>query len=371
MSKDYYKVLGVSRTATEEDIKKAYRKLAHQHHPDKQGGDEKKFKEINEAYQILSNKEKRTQYDRFGQVFDGGSPGGGNPFAGGFSGDFSGFGSQGFNVDINDIFESIFDQFGGQPFGGFGQRGGKRQTYAQGSDAELNLDISLEDAFRGLKRSVSFRTYLVCDVCRGLGHDKEKGFNNCSVCGGRGEINVERKTFFGQFAQVKICSECSGTGQIPKAPCSNCKGKGRVSGTKEVSVTIAPGIEDGQIIKIQGGGEAGERNGGVGDLYVNVRVIPHQIFTRKKEDLYINKDIGLTEALLEKEIPITDVSGEKFSVKIPAGFSLQEKMKVSHHGMPKMGSSSRGDLYIAFNLKVPKHLSSKAKKLLEDLGEEI
>lgn len=366
-------MLGVSKTATEDDIKKAYRKLAHQHHPDKQGGDEKKFKEINEAYQVLSNKDKRTQYDRFGQVFEGGVPGG-NPFAGGFSGDFGGFGGGqgGFNVDINDIFESIFDQFGGQPFGGFpGQGGRRRQTYAQGSDAELNLDISLEDAFRGLKRSVSFRTYLVCDVCRGLGHDREKGFSTCSVCGGQGKINVERKTFFGQFAQVKICSECSGSGQIPKSPCSNCKGKGRVAGTKEVSINIAPGIEDGQIIKIQGGGEAGERNGGVGDLYVHVRVIPHQAFVRKKEDLYLKKDIGLSEALLEKEIPITDVGGEKFHVRIPAGFSLQEKMKVPHRGMPKMGASSRGDLYVSFNLKVPKHLSSKAKKLLEDLEEEI
>lgn len=379
MNKDYYKILGVGRTATEDEIKKAYRKLAHQHHPDKQGGNEAKFKEINEAYQVLSNKDKRVQYDRFGQVFEGGGmPGGGaGPFPGGFSADFGGFGGQqgfsGFNWnsggqegDLNDIFESIFEQFGG---GSAGRR--RRQTYAQGSDVEIVQDIGLEDAFRGLKRTLNFKTYLVCDACQGLGHDKSKGFDTCGMCGGRGEINVERKTFFGQFAQVKICPDCSGSGQIPKSPCPKCKSKGRIFGAKEVAINIAPGVEDGQIIKIQGGGEAGERQGGVGDLYVIVRVKPHSVFTRKKEDLYMSKDIGLTEALLEKDIHITDIGGEKFSVKIPGGFSLQEKMKVPHRGMPKFGSSSRGDLYISFDLRIPKHVSGKAKKLLEDLEGEL
>ncbi|MGC9603452.1 MAG: DnaJ C-terminal domain-containing protein [Minisyncoccia bacterium] len=375
MNKDYYKILGVGKTATEEDIKKAYRKLAHQYHPDKQGGNEAKFKEINEAYQVLSNKDKRAQYDRFGQVFEGGGAGGGNPFAGGFPNDFGGFGFGGqpggggfnWNVgggegDLNDIFETIFEQFGG---------GRRRQTYAQGSDAEIVQDIGLEEAFRGLKRTLNFKTYLVCDACQGLGHDKNKGFDTCGMCGGRGEINVERKTFFGQFAQVKTCPDCSGSGQIPKSPCPKCKGKGRVFGAKEVTIDIAPGVEDGQIIKIQGGGEAGERQGGVGDLYVVVKIKPHSAFVRKKEDLYMSKDIGLTEALLEKDIHVTDISGEKFSVKIPGGFSLQEKMKIPHRGMPKFGSSSRGDLYISFNLKLPKRVSGKAKKLLEDLEGEL
>ncbi len=369
MNKDYYKILGVSKAATEEEIKKAYRKMAHQHHPDKQGGNEAKFKEVNEAYQVLSNKEKRAQYDRFGQVFSaGGGPAyGGEGFPGGFPGDFGGFNwnfNGGDQVDLNDIFESIFDQFGGAG-------GRRRQTYAQGSDVETVQEITLEEAFRGVKRNFNFKMYLVCDSCQGLGHDKSKGFDTCAMCGGRGEINVERKTFFGQFSQVRSCPDCSGSGQVPKSPCPKCKGKGRVSGNKEVNVSIAPGVEDGQIIKIQGGGEAGERNGGVGDLYVIVKVKPHPVFTRKKEDLFMMKDIGLAEALLEKEIPITDVGGEKFSVKIPAGFSLQERMKVSRRGMPKMGSSLRGDLYITFNMKLPKHLSSKAKKLLGDLEGEL
>jgi molecular chaperone DnaJ len=340
------------------------------------GGNEAKFKEVNEAYQILSNKEKRGQYDRFGQVFEGGQ-GGGNPFGGGFPNDFGGFGQggqpgAGFNWnfggadqgDINDIFETIFEQFGGSA-------GRRRQTYAQGSDIETVQELTLEEAFRGVKRTLNFKTYLVCADCQGLGHDKSKGFVTCTVCNGRGEINVERKTFFGQFAQVRVCHECSGSGQLPKAPCPNCKGKGRISGNKEVNMSIASGVEDGQIIKIQGGGEAGERNGGVGDLYAVVRIKPHPVFTRKKEDLFMTKDINISEALLEKEISIADIGGEKFSVKILGGFSLQEKMKVPHRGMPKFGSSSRGDLYISFNLKLPKRVSSRAKKLLEDLGDEL
>lgn len=378
MNKDYYKILGVGKTATEEELKKAYRKLAHQHHPDKQGGNESKFKEINEAYQVLSSKEKRAQYDRFGQVFSAGSgPAyGGEGFPGGFSAaDFGGFdfggGSPGggFNwnftggdqADLNEVFESIFEQFGGR----------RRQTYAQGSDVEILQEIGLAEAFHGLKRALSFKTHIVCDACQGLGHDKSGGFDTCGMCNGRGEINVERRTFFGQFAQVKVCPECSGNGQVPKLPCSKCKGKGRVSGVKEVNMNIAPGVEDGQIIKIQSGGEAGERNGGVGDLYVIVRIKPHPVFIRKKEDLFMSRDISLAEALLEKEIPIADIGGEKFSVKIPGGFSLQEKMRVSHRGMPKFGSSSRGDLYISFNLKMPKRVSDKAKKLLEDLEGEL
>jgi len=365
-NKDYYKILGVSKTATEDDIKKAYRKLAHQYHPDKQGGDESKFKEINEAYQVLSNREKRSQYDRFGQSFEGGAYGGGNPFAG-FSGDFGGF-QGGFGaeqVDFGDIFETIFEQFGGAA------GGRRRQTYSQGSDIEMIQEISLEDAFRGLSRKISFKTNLVCDVCRGLGHDKSKGFDECATCKGRGEIKVERRTFFGQFSQVKSCPDCSGTGQIPKSPCSKCKATGRVSGVKEVSVSIAPGVDDGQVIKIQGGGEAGERNGGIGDLYVIVRIKPHPIFTRKKDDLFMTRNVGVSEVLLGKDIPITDISGETFSASIPGGFSLQEKMRIPHRGMAKLGSSSRGDLYVSFNLKLPNKISSRAKKLLEELDGEL
>lgn len=364
--KDYYKILGVSREASADEIKKAYRRLAHQYHPDKAGGNEEKFKEINEAYQVLSDKEKRAQYDRFGHVFsDGAGPGFGGegwPFGQGGIHWEGGFGDLG---DFGDIFESIFEQFGG----------GRRRTYKQGSDIEITHEITLEEAFSGIKRKIRYETYVSCDTCRGLGYEKKQGTHSCSLCRGRGEIRVERRTFFGNISQVKTCGECGGSGEVPNKACNACGGKGRLLKHKEITLDIAPGIEDGQIIKIKGEGEAGERGGGSGDLYVIIKIKPHPIFERKKNDLYMVKDISVTEALLGKNIVCSDISGEKFSVKIPVGFNFQEKLKVSGRGMPRFGSVSgflgRGDLYITFNLKLPKHLSAKAKKLLEDLENEL
>ena len=363
--KDYYKILGVQKSASEDEIKKAYRKLAHQFHPDKAGGDEKKFKEINEAYQVLGNKEKRAQYDQFGRVFEGGMPGGAggpNPFEG-F--DFGGGGfswNAGMGGDMNDIFESIFEQFGG---------GRRRTTYTQGSDMEIVQHVSLEEAFSGITKDLQFKTNVVCAVCGGIGYQKEKGQKDCTKCAGRGDIRVERRTVFGKFSQVQQCPDCFGSGKIPNAPCASCKGTGRTFGTRTVHFTIAPGVEDGQVIKVTGGGEAGERAGGNGDLYIVVRIKPHERFTRVKSDLSLVQKIGLAEAFLERPIPLTDVGGEKFTVMIPAGFSLKEKMKVPHRSMPKFGSNTRGDLYLTFDLTIPKHLSAKAKKLLGELSDEL
>ncbi|MDI6734142.1 MAG: J domain-containing protein [Patescibacteria group bacterium] len=362
MNKDYYKILGISRNASEEDIKKAYRKLAHQFHPDKAGGNEIKFKEINEAYQILSNKEKRAQYDRFGQTFD----------AGGFQGSpWGGFGDgmqwnvnfgEGF-PDFNDIFEGIFEQFGGR----------RRQTYTRGSDIEVVAQITLEEAFRGVKHKLNLQTFIPCKSCGSLGYDKSQGLKDCTMCRGRGEIREQRKTFFGNFSQVRICPQCHSHGQIPNKPCSHCSGRGKVSGTREVIVDIAPGVENGQIIKVVGMGEAGE-GGSSGDLYVVVKIKPHLTFERKKSDLFMAKDIRIIDALLGKKLEIKGIDNEIIQVSIPAGFNLREKLKIGNRGMPKLGifgSASRGDLYIAFNIKVPKSLSQKAKRLLEDLDGEL
>ncbi len=362
--KDYYKVLGVAKGASEEEIKKAYRKLAHRYHPDKAGGDENKFKEINEAYQVLGNKEKRTQYDQFGRVFEGGStPGGGaNPFEG-FDFGGGGFGwNAGSGGDFNDIFESIFEQFGG---------GRQRTTYTQGSDMEIAQYITLEEAFSGVTRDLQFKTNVVCAVCGGLGYQKEKGQKDCGKCGGKGEIRVERRTIFGKFSQVQQCPDCFGLGKIPNAPCAACKGGGRVFGTKTVRFAIAPGIDDGQVIIVTGGGETGERAGGNGDLYIVVKIKPHEHFTRVRNDLFVTKKITIGEAFLGRPIEFRDVGGEIFSVAIPEGFSLQEKMKVPHRGMPKFGSGGRGDLFLTFDLRVPKHPSAKAKKILEELDGEL
>lgn len=368
MAKDYYKILGVERGASEDEIKKAYRRLAHQHHPDKAGGNEARFKEINEAYQVLSNKEKRTQYDRFGQVFEGGQPGaggwgggfpGGSQWQGGFPEGFEGMG------DMGDIFETIFEQFGG---------GGRRKTYTRGADLEMAHEITLEDAFHGVAAALRVKTHIMCVKCKGKGAEESAGQTSCKMCEGKGEIREQQRTFFGNFSQIKSCPTCRGKGYIPNKACASCKGAGRVAGVREVNVRIAPGVEDGQVIKVQGMGEAGEEGGGSGDLYIVVRVKPHAVFERRKQDLYMVRDVRVTDALLGKKIELHDVGGEKFSVVVPAGFNLKDKLKIPGRGMPRLGgliSSGRGDLYITLNIGVPKSLSHKAKKLLEDLDNEL
>lgn len=362
--KDYYTTLGVSRSSSEEDIKKAYRRLAHKYHPDKPGGDEKKFKEINEAYQTLSHKEKRAQYDRYGKVFDGVPSGAGAGF------DPAGF-QWGFDTgdlhDFGDIFESFFE-------GAFGRR--TRATYHHGSDIEAIQEITLEEAWSGIEREIVFRTLIQCSVCSGLGHERGSAFEACGNCNGKGEVRVERKTFFGNFSQVGACGHCEGRGQVPKSICKTCGGRGRVTGERKVRIEISPGIEDGQVIKIKGSGEAGERSSASGDLYIIVKIKPHRTFKRQKENLFMTKEIMVTDALLEKKIEITDIAGEKIHIVIPLGFGLREKLRVPGRGMPHFGplsrgSTNRGDLYITFNLKTPKNISHRAKELLEKLDEEL
>jgi molecular chaperone DnaJ len=363
--RDYYEILGVAKTATEDEIKKAYRRLAHKYHPDKSGGDSEKFKEVNEAYQVLSSKDKRAQYDRFGRVFDGAQPGGGGAGFGGFDpSNFAQWNVNGSNFgDFGDIFETIFSEFGGT------RR--RRETYRRGSDIEVAEAITLEESFAGVTRTLRFRTHVVCDPCKGLGHFPDEGFSDCSVCGGKGEVTVQQRTFFGNFAQVRTCEKCFGKGKIPKKTCSTCQGAGRVEGKREVEVAFAPGIEDGQIIKLKGAGEAGERGAGVGDLYVVVNVRPHAVFERRKGDLFTRKEIKITAALLGTEIEMQDIAGGTFTFAVPAGFNFEEPLKVSGKGMPKFGFSGRGDLYVRLSFKTPKKLSQKARKLLEELNEEI
>ncbi len=357
--KDYYEILGVPRDASEEEIKKAYRRLAHKYHPDKPGGDEKKFKEINEAYQVLSDKKKRAEYDRYGRVFEG--SGVGPEFYPRW--DFGSSWSWEDFSDFSDFFEDIFEQFG------FGRA--KTQTYRQGADVEITQELTLEEAFRGVKRKISFSTYLPCEKCHGLGYDKKQGFSQCQVCKGRGEIKEQRKTFFGNFTRIKTCPNCRGRGEVPNAPCSFCQGTGRVIGRKEIEINIAPGVEDGQIIKLTGLGEAGEQGAQSGDLYVIIKIKPHPIFTRKKDDLYVEKEVKLTDLILGKEIELIGIDGEKIKEVIPKDFNLNEPLKIKGKGMPRFGGFSRGDLYVKLKIKTPKTLSPKARKLLEELDKEL
>src|SRR6185436_19437717 len=363
MAEDFYKILGVSKNASEDDIKRAYRKLAHEYHPDKTGGNEKKFKEINEAYQVLGSKEKRAQYDRFGRNFSSGGAGqAGQPggFGGGFGFDAN-FDPSQFG-DLGDIFESFFGGGGG---------GRRRKTYTRGNDLQIVQEVTLEESYVGVKKEVSFKAYISCATCAGLGHFAKEGTKNCTTCNGQGEIKEVRNTFFGNFQQVRTCSKCRGAGEIPNKVCTVCKGAGRIVGNRSLSVEILPGIMDGQLIKITGAGETGEQAAPAGDLYVQVRVLPHKVFARKESDLYIKKQVTLVDVLLGRKIEVPTISGKTHNIEIPSGFNLTEKLKVSGQGMPRFHSSGHGAMHVELVVRTPKKISSKANKLLEDLGGEI
>ena len=359
MKKDYYKILGVEKNSSEDDIKKAYRKLAHQHHPDKAGGDEQKFKEINEAYQVLGNGEKRKLYDQFGTAephgFHGGNPfGGGSPF-------------QGFDVgDIGDLGE-MFEEF----FGGFGAARDNRKRYARGANIQIVQEITLEEALRGIKKEIVYHTLLRCTDCGGAGHDARAGFVTCSVCGGKGEIQESHRTFFGTFSRVKTCSECQGAGKVSNAPCKACKGSGRAKGERRVTVEILPGVSDGQIINLKHMGEAGERGAEEGDLYVLIRVRPHSLFKRVGNDLHLKQEVSLVNLLLGHGVEAQTIDGKKINVEVPPGFNVKEPLRVKGEGMPHFGSWGRGDLVIDLAIRLPKKISAKAKKILEELEGEL
>jgi len=354
MAKDYYKILGVKKDASAEEIKKAYRRLAHQHHPDKSGGDADKFKEINEAYQILSDNKKREQYDRFGtaEPFGAGGFGNWNPQ------DFDfGSGRQYDMGDLGEIFESFFE--------GMGVRS-RRPTYERGSDLEAQQEITLEEAYSGTTKNLHIRTFMPCAKCHGLGGDPAAGTKQCETCNGQGEVRENRQTFFGRFSQVKACPECFGTGKIPVRPCSECKGMGRVGGERNIRIDILPGVHHDQIIKIAGAGEAGERGTGSGDLYVRIRVRPHKVFSREGDDLVVKKELNVVDLLLGKKIDVPTMKGETIHVEIPAHFNLKERLRIPGEGMPRLGGFGKGDLLVDFTIKAPKKLDQKLRKILED-----
>jgi len=365
--KDYYKILGVKQDASEEEIKRAFHRLAHKFHPDKNGGDPEKFKEINEAYQILSSKAKRTQYDRFGRVFSAGgaegpfgfSAGGGPAFGWEFGFDPGAF------EDMNDI-SQVFEAF----FEGIGLRQ-KRRTYERGADLETVIEISLEDAFRGASQKISFNRFVSCRQCASLGHLSEAGTMACSTCNGQGEIRELRRGFFGSFTQIKICERCHGSGQIPNKICSDCQGAGRLKEKAALTVDIAPGVEHGQIIKIANSGDMGERGGAAGDIYILVKIKPHPLFERKGPDLFLKKEAGLLDILLGKKISVQTIGGNVLSFEVPPEFELDRPLRIANEGLPVFNSTRRGDLYIKLILKQPKKLSAKAKKLLDDLKKEL
>ncbi|MCR4328584.1 MAG: hypothetical protein NUV53_03645 [Patescibacteria group bacterium] len=264
--------------------------------------------------------------------------------------------------DLGDVFETLFENFGGRP---------RRRTYSHGSDLEVKEEIELKDSLRGTVRHLRFATFSTCETCKGKGADSDAGFSQCGACGGRGEVRVDKRTFFGSFSQVKACTQCHGSGQIPNKICRSCEGNGRKTATREVDVEILPGIEDNQLIKVKGMGEAGERGSASGDLYIRIRIKPHAIFERRGNDLVMKYELKLSDLFLGKKISISTLGGNDVSIEIPAHFNLKDLFHIPGEGMPRFGSRGRGDLLVDFILKAPKKLSTKARKTLEDISGEL
>ena len=366
-STDYYKILGVEKGATEEDIKKAYRKLAHQYHPDKKGGDADRFKQINEAYQVLSNKDKRKQYDQYGRVFEGagqgGNPSGGNPFGGfGFDANFDPGMFEGMGGDAGEMFDMFFEGLGIKR---------RRRTYERGTDLEFSLTITLEEAFAGTLKNISVTHFVACAGCKGAGHDAKEGVAQCAACAGQGEVRETRRGFFGNSVHVKACAACAGTGSIPNKPCGICSGTGRIRKKESVSVTVMAGIESGQIVKIGKAGDAGPRGAESGDLYLHVTVSPHRVFERRNNDLVMKKEVPLVDILLNRKIDVVSIGGDTYSFDLPPDVAISEPVRIPSAGMPRLGHRMRGDLYVQLVVKKPKRLSPEAKRLLEELKKEL
>ncbi len=361
--KEYYEVLGVSRSASLDEIKKAYRKLALQHHPDRNKGNkesEEKFKEATEAYEILRDDNKRKLYDQFGH--SGVSGAGASGFGQGADTDFSDiFTGTGFE----DFFDNVFSGFGGG--GGFSSRRGQRSGARRGADLRYNLEISLEDVFHGKEIKIQIPREEHCEFCNGTGSTDGK-LEVCSTCGGTGQV---RKTS-GFFSIASPCPHCSGTGQIIKNPCRSCNGSGLVSRKKNIAIRIPKGVESGTRLKVTGEGEAGPKGGQSGDLYVVISVKKHEIFEREGADIAAPMAVPLTTAILGGEINVPTIGGGEVKLKIPSGTQPNTIFRIRGKGLPYMNASARmGDLMVEANVAIPKTLSNKAKGLIKDLESEL
>ena len=352
MSKDYYEILGVSKSASADELKKAYRKMAMKYHPDKNKGDksaEEKFKEISHAYDILSDEQKKAAYDRYGHdaFTQGGNAGGG---AGAGAGGFD------FSSGFADIFEDLFS----------GGRGNSRQQQQQqnsrGADLRYNLSVSLEESFKGKSETVKITTAAACETCNGSGAANGSKPITCSTCGGAGRVRVSQ----GFFVTERTCTSCGGMGKTIKDPCRNCAGSGRVRKEKTLSVNIPAGVEDGTRIRVSGEGEVGVRGGGSGDLYIFVSVKNHELFARDGADIHCNIPIRMTTAALGGSIEVPTIDGSRVKITIPEGTQHGHQMRLRGKGMSIIHSGSRGDMYIHTLVETPVKLSKKQRELLKE-----
>ncbi|MFY9115358.1 MAG: molecular chaperone DnaJ [Dethiobacteria bacterium] len=343
--KDLYNILGVSREATQDEIKRAYRRLARKYHPDMNDGDEEKaekFKQITEAYDILSDSAKRDNYDRFGST---GDPMGG--FGGGFQGDFAGFG-----------FEDIFEGFFG---GGFGSR----RSYGprRGNDLRYDMELTLEEAFSGIQKEIRIPRTESCAVCGGSGAKKGTAVETCAVCQGSGQEKIIKNTIYGRFVNVQTCGSCHGKGKIIKEPCTKCHGKGQVLQERRVEVKIPPGVDNGTQLRMSGEGEPGTRGGPHGDLYIYLSISPHKLFARKGSTLIYELPVSFAQLAMGASLEIPTLEG-KASLHIPEGTQPDKVFRMRGKGMPRLRGLGRGDLNVMLKLVVPKRLNKEQKEAL-------
>ncbi len=357
MAKDYYKTLGVDKNASDEEIKRAFRKLAKQYHPDvnKEEGAQEKFKEIGEAYSVLSDPNKRRQYDQFGSAAFDGSAGGG---FGGFSGGgFSGFGFE--DIDLGDIFE----QFMGGGFSSRHKKGSKRQT--KGDDTLVHINLTFDEAIYGTEKEFTVNIKEKCPECNGVGGHNSK---TCPDCNGRGRVVSEQRTILGMFQTETTCSKCGGSGTVFETTCNNCRGKGLISVKKNLKVRVPRGVDNEDQLRMAGKGSAGENGGPNGDVYIEFSVKDHPIYRRDKSDIYIDMPITLTDAIMGAKKEVMTPQG-KVKVEVPSGTQNGDKVKLRGKGIDDEKYNKKGDTYIIYNVVIPTKLDRAQKKLIKELSE--
>lgn len=355
--RDYYELLGVDKSASDDELKKAYRKAAKKYHPDLNPGDasaEETFKEINEAYEVLSDKEKRARYDQFGHAGVDPNYGAGGGYGGGFTGDFGDFG------DLGDIFSSFF----GGGFGGNSRRSNPNAP-RRGNDTAATVNLSFEEAAKGCKKTIKVTKIENCKECNGSGAEKGSSPKTCPVCHGSGQVSAAQRTPFGVIQTQKVCDHCKGSGKVIDKPCRTCAGKGRIRHTIDQTVDIPAGIDDGQVINLRGGGDSGVNGGPAGDLRINVNVRPHPIFERDGFDVYCEIPITFTQAALGAEITVPTLDG-KVKFTIHEGTQPGDEFKLRGKGIQRLNYSGKGDQYVKINVEVPKDLSKAQKEKLKE-----